>query len=434
MSLKRKQQTIKRVVELEGTGLHTGENVRLRMRPAEPNSGITFVRTDLPRKPRIPVTADRVISKLRRSAIASDGAEVQTLEHLMSALAALGIDNLEIEIDGTEVPGMDGSALPFYRIIKDEAQVVEQDAEVRPYRIKEPITVAMNDITLLALPANEGLVVSYVLDYDAPLLRSQYLSFELDEERYAKEIAPARTFCLASEVTALREVGLGKGANYENTLVMDGDQVVNNTLRFPDECVRHKILDLIGDLFLLGRPLIGQVLATKSGHINNMRMVQQIADQEKTDRIGSAARDPVLDIQAIQKILPHRYPMLLVDRIVLIDGTDRVVGLKNVSFNEPFFQGHWPDRPIMPGVLLIEAMAQVAGILIHQHLAGQARYAVLLSLDKVKLRKPVVPGDQVVIEARTGKIKNRTALIETEATVEGKIVAEAEMKLMLIDG
>lgn len=430
--MNRKQRTISATAEISGKGLHTGEDVTITLKPAAADAGVTFIRTDLPNRPRIEVKPENLTTKVRRSALTANGAEVQTIEHLMSAFAGVGVDNVEVEIDGVEVPGVDGSALPFVELIR-QSGVEELDEELKPFRIAETITISMDNVTLVAMPAREGLTVSYVLDYDSPLLRSQYLELEVSEESYTREVAPARTFVLASEAQAMRDMGLGLGATFQNTLVIEGDSVVENELRFPDECVRHKLLDLIGDLAMLGRPLIGRVMATKSGHMANMRMVQQIAKQAVELGESQAPRaDELLDISEIQRILPHRYPMLLVDRIVKIEGTERVVGLKNVTFNEPFFQGHWPEMPIMPGVLLIESMAQVAGVLVHQHLAGQARYAVLLSLDKVKLRKAVVPGDQVVLEARTIKVKLRTAQIHTEATVDGKLVAQAEIKVMLV--
>jgi len=430
--LKRNQKTIKKAAEFEGVGLHSGEHVRMRFKPAGPDEGITFIRVDLPKRPRIRLRADSVVQKLRRSALAKDGAEVQTVEHLLASLSAIGISNLEVELDGTEVPGADGSSAPFYELLTKEAGITEQEAELIPFRIEEPITVVEGDTSLVALPCkDDSLTISYVLDYDAPLLRSQYLSLKVTQDSFASEIAPARTFCLASEVEALRQMGLGKGANYENTLVVNGDTILKNTLRFPNEFVRHKILDLIGDLYMLGGPVVGQIIATKSGHLTNMRLVQRIAEDDRRRKAAEGGDSTGLDIRAIQKMLPHRYPMLLVDRVLEIEGTKRAVGIKNVTFNEPFFQGHWPENPIMPGVLLIEAMAQMAGILLCQHV--QSRYAVLLSLDKVKLRQAVVPGDQVLLEAVSVKLKARTAQINTTATVDGRLVGQAEIKVMLID-
>ncbi len=430
--MKRNQKTIKKAAEFEGVGLHSGEHVRMRFKPAGPDEGITFIRVDLPKRPRIRLRADSVVQKLRRSALAKDGAEVQTVEHLLASLSAIGISNLEVELDGTEVPGADGSSAPFYELLTKEAGITEQEAELIPFRIEEPITVVEGDTSLVALPSkDDSLTISYVLDYDAPLLRSQYLSLKVTQDSFASEIAPARTFCLASEVEALRQMGLGKGANYENTLVVNGDTILKNTLRFPNEFVRHKILDLIGDLYMLGGPVVGQIIATKSGHLTNMRLVQRIAEDDRRRKAAEGGDSTGLDIRAIQKMLPHRYPMLLVDRVLEIEGTKRAVGIKNVTFNEPFFQGHWPENPIMPGVLLIEAMAQMAGILLCQHV--QSRYAVLLSLDKVKLRQAVVPGDQVLLEAVSVKLKARTAQINTTATVDGRLVGQAEIKVMLID-
>jgi UDP-3-O-[3-hydroxymyristoyl] N-acetylglucosamine deacetylase/3-hydroxyacyl-[acyl-carrier-protein] dehydratase len=287
----------------------------------------------------------------------------------------------------------------------------------------------------VALPNEGGLTVSYSLNYPDTRIGQQHFTLEMTDESYTKLISPARTFCLQSEAEAFLQQGLGKGANYQNTVVWGPDGPIENTLLFPDEAVRHKILDLMGDLATLGAGLRAHVVALKSGHNTNLRLVKKISaafseDSRFPEKIGNT----LLDAREISKILPHRYPFLLIDKVIELDGYRRAVGIKNVSCNEPFFQGHFPGQPIMPGVLQIEAMAQLAGILLMRKSDNQAKVAVLLSLDGVKLRKSVVPGDQLRIEVETIKVKARTGEVFARATVDGQLVTEATMKFMLMDG
>ena len=357
---------------------------------------------------------------------------------LFAALSGLGIDNLRIEIDGPEVPGVDGSSLPFVEQIT-RAGVQELKAARREFRLDEPITIQNGDATLFALPTeSDGLTIEYTLDYrsggNGASLPLQRMSIEFSEEGFREQIAPARTFCLESESEQLRAAGLGKGATYENTLVIADGKVIDNELRFQDEFVRHKILDLIGDLFLVGIDLHARLYATRTGHHDNMELVRRItAKLQEKETKGLIQKDSGLDINEICRILPHRYPFLLIDRVIEIDGHRRAVGLKNVTFNEAFFQGHWPGEPIMPGVLQIEAMAQLAGVLLLRKLENTEKTAVLLSIDRVKLRKAVVPGDQLRIEAETLKLKSRTGYVLTRAKVNDRLVSEARMKFMLVD-
>ncbi len=433
--MKKNQKTIQKAVEFEGTGLFTGQRAKLRVSPAPPNSGVTFVRTDLPARPRIPVSPDTVVSKLHRSAVAAESAEVETIEHLMSAIGGLEVDNLDVELDALEVPNADGCSRPFVELLRS-AGIVEQPEPRRTHVIREPIAVTENDASIVALPGNGGLTVTYSLNYPNSPIGQQHLTLDLSDETYARQISPARTFCLESEAQAMVQQGIAKGGSYENTLVWGADGPIQNTLRFPDEPVRHKILDLLGDLATLGAGLRAHLVAIKSGHSTNLKLVKRIAAAFEGGDQGPAARvgGTLLDVREIAKILPHRYPFLLVDKVVELDGYRRAVGIKNVSFNEPFFQGHFPGQPIMPGVLQIEAMAQLAGVLLMRKSDNQARVAVLLSLDGVKLRKSVVPGDQLRIEVETIKVKARTGEVFARATVEGALVAEASMKFMLMDG
>jgi len=434
------QRTIQKPVEHSGIGLFSGEQVRIALRPAEPSTGVCFVRTDLPEKPRVPASPDAIANKYRRTILRKDGVEIESVEHLLAALAGLGIDNLEVEISNREPPIGDGSARVFVELLK-RAGIVEQDEERRGFVVQEPMSVFEGDASLVVLPSDRGFTVSYNLDFDSDLIKPQSLHLEVTEKTFEEEIAPARTFGLHAWIDEFRSLGLGKGASNENCLVIREDGSVTGPLdhtpvplRFPDEFVRHKILDLLGDLFLANVRLQARVVGTKSGHLLNARMVERIVDavaEEEMDRTARA--DSRLDIVEIQKILPHRYPFLLVDRVVEIKEGQYAVGVKNVTFNEPFFQGHWPGRPVMPGVLQLEAMAQVAGILLLRKIENVGKLPLMLSIDKVKFRSPVVPGDQLRLEARALKVKPRTAHVEGRALVHGKIVAEAEFKFMLAD-
>ena len=433
--MKKNQRSVARPAELAGTGLFTGVPAKVRVSPAPPNAGLAFVRADLPGRPRLPVTPDSVGSKLRHSAVTGENAEVETVEHILSAAAGLELDNLEIEIDGPEVPHIDGSSRPWVELLRT-AGVVDQPEPKRTHVIREPISVTENDASIVALPSNgEALTVSYTLDY--PVIGRQHLSVDVTEESYGKLLAPARTFCLQSEAEALLQQGLGKGGNYENSLVFGADGPIQNQLRFPDEPVRHKILDLLGDLAALGANLRAHIVAFKSGHTANLKLVRKIAAAFDGNGVQAPARSAggtLLDVREIAKILPHRFPFLLVDKVVELDGYQRAVGIKNVTYNEPFFQGHFPGQPIMPGVLQLEAMAQLAGVLLMRKSDNQAKVAVLLSLDGVKLRKSVVPGDQLRIEVETIKVKARTGEVFARCTVDGALVAEANMKFMLMEG
>jgi len=430
----RRQRTLARpTAEISGVGLHTGERVTVRAKPAEPGTGIVFVRTDVPGYARIPCSVAARTHSQRRTALRHGDVEVHTVEHLVSAAIGLGLDNLEIEVDGEEMPGMDGSARPFVELLQ-EAGAHDQELPCKEIVVTEPVEVSQGEASLVALPYPQGLRISYTLDYPVPTLPSMYYSVEVTQDRFVSEIAPARTFCLRREAEMLLAAGLGKGANTDNTVVMDDDGSVEGELRFPDEPVRHKILDLIGDLALLGAPLRAHIIAVKSGHELNAALAERIVERE--DELLQVRRDEALtalDIREITRILPHRYPFLLVDRIIEVEGTQRAVGIKNVTFNEPFFQGHFPGQPVMPGVLLIEAAAQVTGAMLLGSSSHAGKLAYLLGVDNFKFRKTVTPGDRVVIESEALRVKERTGQARIRATVDNHVVCEGVLKFMLID-
>ena len=426
----RRQRTVARPAEITGVGLHTGASTTVRVKPGEPNSGIVFVRTDVPGYARIPARIKHRTEIARRTALRRGDVMVHTTEHLLSAAVGLGIDNLEVELDGEELPGMDGSARLFVELLQS-AGTVEQDAECKEIVVKEPIGISVNGASLVALPY-DGLRVSYTLDYPNDLIPAMHYSVEIQDDRYAQEIAPARTFVLRREAEALLAAGLGKGANTENTVVINNDGSVDGEVRFPDEPVRHKILDILGDLALAGAPIRAHVIAVKSGHELNASLVGKIIDREEEVIAAGPAAGVALDVREIQRILPHRYPFLLVDRIIELSA-ERAVGIKNVTFNEPFFQGHFPGQPVMPGVLLIEAAAQVTGAMLLGSREHAGKLAYLLGVDNFKFRKTVVPGDRVVIEAEAMRVKERTGQARVKATVDNQAVCEGVIKFMLID-
>lgn len=435
------QRTIKNPVELEGIGLHTGSKVKVRLLADEPDAGISFIRTDLQGVPVIKANVSNVMEssrKLRRTSLGGDGVEVHTIEHLMSALCGLMIDNLKVEINGPEVPGLDGSAALFVEMLR-RAGIEEQRSARKTFQIRDPIWLEENDTVLAILPASE-FSISYILSYDHPMLASQYVSFKITPESYESQIAPTRTFCLEREAEELRKQGLGKGANRENTLVIGKDGVINNKLRFEDEFARHKVLDLMGDIYLLGMPIKGHIIAIKSGHPLNIRLLQKIRQQQERMRAGVIeSKGPgiigtPLDVNDIKRILPHRYPFLLVDRVIELEEDKRAVGIKNVTMNEFFFPGHFPDKPIMPGVLIMEALAQVAGIMMLNKRENLGKYAFFMSMDKVKFRKAVIPGDQLILETEVLKLRSKTVQVKASAAVEGKLVAEGELMFAIVGG
>lgn len=438
------QKTIKDKAHIEGVGIHTGKPVRVEFHTAPPNSGIKFVRTDLPGKPVIDADISNIVDGVkrpRRTSIGKDGIEVQTIEHVMATLFCLGIDNITIFIDAPELPGLDGSASGFLNILK-QAGIQEQNSPKRTYQLKEPIWLEEQGATISALPSSE-FRISYTLSYQHPFLRAQYWTSNINPEVFETELAPSRTFCLKEEVEELKLQGLGMGANYENTLVLSDKGVINNKLRFEDEFVRHKVVDLIGDLNLLGFNLCAHIIALKSGHPLNIKLLQRIKNQYQRAASGGIKAGSIVneageyklpfDINMIQKILPHRPPFLLIDKIIELEQPNRAVGIKDVSIDEYYFQGHFPARPIMPGVLILEALAQVAGVLMLSKKENFGKVAYFMSMDNVKFRRPVLPGDQLRLEVNLTRLRSKVGSVHAAAYVDNKIVAEADLMFSLVE-
>jgi UDP-3-O-[3-hydroxymyristoyl] N-acetylglucosamine deacetylase / 3-hydroxyacyl-[acyl-carrier-protein] dehydratase len=454
------QHTIAKSASLTGIGLHTGEPAKVSIHPAPEDYGIRFVRADLDGKPEVKADIDNVVDLARGTTIGTDSIRVYSIEHIMSCFAGLGIDNCRVEVEAQELPLMDGSALPYVELVQ-QAGIKEQDAERNILTIDEPLMFVDGDIALGVFPLDH-FRVTLEIDYNYPALGAQYTTlFSLDD--YIKDFAPSRTFCFLSEIEKLREIGLIKGGTLDSALVVQDVDLtnehieymqklfnykgpiepgkngfLNNTeLRYYNEPCRHKALDLIGDLYLLGRPLHAHILAARTGHAANIEMAKKIRKHLTAKMKKSKAKEKARSItyEEIQRLLPHRYPFLLVDKVLEIIPGKSIVVEKNVSFNEPYFQGHFPGNPIMPGVLQIEAMAQAGGIM---GLFGQGmsenQSIFFLGIDKARFRGAVRPGDILRIELQMLQNRRSTIKFAGKCYVDKNLVCEAEMFAMLSNG
>ncbi len=434
-----RQKTLAQEASFSGRGLFSGEPATVTISPAEANAGIHFIREQDGKIASIAASIQNVKKSPRRTCLKNGTLLVETVEHCLAALAGLGVDNALVRVSGGksgELPAGDGSSNAFVELVQN-AGLREQEALVEPFIIRRPEQVSIGEATLAALPGPaDKLEIIYDFEAPAPLGR-QVFCFTISGEKrdeFISQVAPARTWVFDYEARDLQSRGMGTHLTPKDLLVISAEGPIDNSFRFADECARHKVLDLIGDLYLLGRSLRGRLVGHKSGHeLNHMMVRKLLRQQEDMSRESLLHRDAALDIRRIQRILPHRYPMLLVDRVLEITSDQRAVGIKNVTFNDVFFQGHYPGTPIMPGVLIVEAMAQLGGLLLSSKLEHTGKLAVLLSMDKVKMRQPVVPGDQLVLEAVTVRVKSRTGHVRCKAFVGDKMAAEADIKFMLVD-
>jgi len=459
------QRTIHRPASLSGIGLHTGNICTMTFKPAPENYGIRFRRVDLPGSPDVPADIDHVVDISRGTTIELGGARVHTVEHVMAALVGLQIDNILIELDNNEPPVGDGSAKPYVDLLLSAG--FEKQKEPKDYLIIDRTVHYHNEekkVDIVALPTDDYRI-TVMVDYNNPALGSQHTGlFDLDRE-FVTEFAPCRTFCFLHEVEALHSQGLIKGGTLDNAIVivdrdledaeikritdklgiresviLGGNGVINNRpLHYPNEPARHKLLDVMGDLALIGVPLKAQILAARPGHASNIefaRMIRKLYEQKKLIRKFQHERKEgvVFDINAIKRILPHRYPFLLIDKIVDFKMDEKIVGIKNVTVNEPFFEGHFPGQPVMPGVLILEAMAQTGGILLLNGTENPGdKLVFFMGIDNAKFRRPVMPGDQLVFELTMQTRKTRICRMSGKAFVEGHLVAEADMMASIVD-
>jgi UDP-3-O-[3-hydroxymyristoyl] N-acetylglucosamine deacetylase/3-hydroxyacyl-[acyl-carrier-protein] dehydratase len=418
------RRTIKRSASVSGVGLHLGVACTLEFLPALSGTGIRFVRRDLSGAPPIRALAENAVLTERRTQLGAEPNAVHTVEHVLAAVAALEIDDLIISMDGPEPPIMDGSAGPFFHAL-DEAGLLAHPGCVRSARLVKPVRMEDGDSVYEAFPADQ-LELDVSIDFAHPLIGRQRYEATLSSELFARELAFARTFGFVSEVEFLRGRGLIQGASTQNAVVLDERGVVDNALRSPDEFVRHKMMDCIGDLALAGTRLKARVVAHKPSHRGTVLFVRAL-------QASLAQETQVLGIEEIMQVLPHRYPFLLVDRVLEVE-EKRIVGIKNVTINEPFFQGHFPGHPIMPGVLIVEAMAQVGGMLLMGAVPDPASKVVYFtSLNNVKWRKPVRPGDQIRFELDLLQVRGPMCRMQGVAKVDGDVVCEAEMSAMVRD-
>ena len=438
-----KQRTIGKEASVKGKALHTGQEVTLTIKPGAPNTGIVFRRTDLFGKPEIRPVSEMVTELERKTTVTSDAVKLHTIEHVLSALSGMAVDNAIVELDASEPPIVDGSARPFTTLIH-QAGIVEQSDTREVFTLTHPITINEGSRSIIALPF-DGLRITCTSADDRGI-HTQHLTIDIDPDTYEAQIAPARTFTIYEDIEELLKKGLIQGGSLDSAIILKGDKVVSKEpLRFKDELVRHKSLDIVGDIVLAGVRLKAHIIAVRPGHALNSRLAAAVRKQWQDSKVKkSPAREKIeaptapsgtaLDIRQILNALPHRYPFVMVDRVT--ERTeDSLVAIKNVTINEPYFQGHFPGQPVMPGVLQIEAMAQAAGLIMLGRVSTDEAPKVVffMSADKVKFRKAVTPGDTLEIRAKLTKVRGRIAAAECECLVNGETVSSAELLFTIAD-
>jgi len=424
--MKTSRRSVADTATVEGTTLHSGEQTRLQIKPGTPGEGIVFRRVDLPDGPEVKAVLHAVKEVERRIVIEEGDTTFFTIEHLLAATNALQIDDLLVELDGPELPNGDGSPQVYLDALR-EANPTECEGDLRIISVRSPFTVTEGDAHYVVAP-HDGLRLTANIAWEATPIGRQSGCFEITPDEFAESLSKARTFGFVSELEGLREKGLAKGASENTVIAVSESGVVGTELRWPDEFVRHKIVDMVGDLALLGARVEADIVAFKPSHKGNVALARALELQ------ASPSSPPVMGIQEILDVMPHRYPLLLVDRIVAMEPGKRIVGIKNVTINEPFFQGHFPEHPVMPGVLVIEAMAQVGGMMLMGAFEKpQEKVVYFMGIDKVKFRKPVVPGDQIRFELEMLHFRGRNCRMSGVGYVDGKPVAEAEMMARVMD-
>ena len=432
------QKTVARTASLEGIGLHTGRTTRLTLNPADPNTGLVFRVRCAEGEAEIPALIEHVSRQdtaIRNTMLQRGEVKVFTVEHLLASLYAMGITNCYMDLEGNEPPITTcASALPYVGLLS-EAGTVYQGLPAASYKVTAPIALRQDGSEIVAEP-NDRLRISMWVRYEDPLIGEQNVCFEISPSVFEQEIAPARTFAFMSDALDLRAKGYAQGGDLQTVLVIeDGKLAGGQAFRFPDEIARHKILDLLGDLALLGMPLQAHVHARRPGHAANVRFTRLLADRQRHG--GSTMLRPrpdYFDIYSILEVMPHRYPLLLIDRIISLEPGKRVVGQKNVTINEPFFPGHFPGHPIMPGVLIIEALAQTGGILLLTGVEDpRGKLVYFGGIDRARFRRPVIPGDILTLTCEMLKFKRSVCKMSAVAHVGAEKVAEAELMASLVD-